>query len=386
LFSRVADRQMPCRVEGCAQTWTWSGIEQMRGLGEPPPQRMCDAHLAELNQLEDREVPCRAPGCSNTWTWKRGAQLHLLQKTTVLEPPARLCAECFEAERSLADTQISCRVGGCPNTWTWTRDAQLKHRAWLRRLAARSEPDGAAAPAEPAAAPEEATEGVEPEPSEPPVGTEDGGRRKKKRRRRRKLPEGPPERMCESCAAKLAGLSPQPQRCKVHGCVREWIWPRDHQLRAWVALGSAAGDTVPPAPRRMCDACRDFCKAHPDRAVRCGRPGCDLTWTWKTGAQLQAHLAGRFAEPIRLCDTCARGEFLLTQSPRPTTPGAEAMPCVVRGCSGTWIFSRGMALAPAREGDEPPDRMCDGCRTGRGLPARGSLEGEPTAPESTAGG
>jgi hypothetical protein len=354
---------------------------------------MCDEHLGELNQLEDREIACRNPGCKNTWTWKRGAQLHQLQKHEKLKPPSRLCASCFEAEKSLTDTEVECRVSGCKHTWTWTKDAQQKHRAWLRRLQAKQQAESEATPTEaPGDAPAAAESGDAEAKAEAPAspGDEQGSgkkkRRKKNRKKKRKLPEGPPEKMCASCAAKIAKLQPEQQPCKVHGCTRTWTWSKEHQLRAWVALGTDDPDAKPVAPKRMCTTCRDFCRAHPDRQVACGRPGCANTWTWKTGAQLQAHLAGKTQEPIRLCDTCAKGEFLLARGGTAgLPPGAEIMPCVVPACDGTWTYLPGMDLAGASEGDLPVDRMCDKCRAERDLPARAVPVTEPEPePEPTA--
>ena len=97
--------------------------------------------------------------------------------------------------------------------------------------------------------------------------------------------EGPPERMCGLCAQKLARLQPREQPCKVHGCTRTWTWDRASQMRAWVASGSDDLDFEPAAPRRMCEVCREFCRTHSDREVGCGRPECNNTWTFKTGAQ-----------------------------------------------------------------------------------------------------
>lgn len=417
LFASVADKDVPCRVEDCANTWAWSGVDQMKNLGQPTPQRMCDDHLAEFNQLEDREIECRNPSCSNTWTWKRGTQLHQLQKHEKLKTPSRLCTTCFDQEKNVADVQVHCKIGGCKRSWNWTRDAQVKHRAWLRRLQAKiqaeeeaerraeeservpAEAKAASTPeratAEPAPAnsdaaaeteqTEAATSTESPAPSEGPgespeqeVSTReaDGGekrkrKRKRKRRRKRKLPEGPPEKMCSPCAAHIAQIEPIEQPCKVHGCVRTWTWSKEHQLRAWAGLGTDDHAKKPATPRRMCTTCRDFCREHPDKQVPCGRPGCDKSWAWKTGAQLQAHLAGKNQDPIRLCDHCAKGEFLLTRpADGSLPPGAEVMPCVVPACDGNWTYLPGMQLMGAREGEAPPDRMCDKCRTERGLEAR----------------
>jgi hypothetical protein len=406
LFASVADKDMPCRVDGCGNTWPWSGVDQMKNLGQPPPQRMCDEHLADFNALADQEVPCRNPGCSNTWTWKRGAQLYLLQKTEKLKPPSRLCSDCFGQEKSLADVEIGCRVSSCDRTWTWTRDAQVKHRAWVRRLQAKiqSEEEAEARPereakeipaqasAEPApdgaaeqkTAEGEASEGealpTEAKPPEAPAVPQKKKRRNRKKKRR-KVPEGPPEKMCQICAAKFSRLEPIELPCKVHGCTRTATWSRDAQLRAWSAMHTEDIEVQPTPPKRMCNICRDFCRLESDKQVPCGRPGCENTWTWKTGAQLQAQLAEKKHDPIRLCDSCAKGEFLVAGAAGgQLVAGAEVMPCVVTGCEGAWTYLPGMELSPSREGEEPPDRMCDKCRVERELAPRGPALGQVVPP------
>jgi len=395
---------VPCRIAGCEHTWTWFAAQQIRGFGQPPPDRMCDEHLAQFNELADREVQCRTPGCTNTWTWKRGAQLAEMQRTGKLRRPSRLCAACFSAERETHDVELPCKIEGCRRSWTWTRDAQLRHRLWVLRQ--RSKADAAAAriaaaqaQAQAPQAPEEVrspevladtlTEGHVPEDvvvSETPESAEGdttqakdeaGGDRRKRRRKRRRggkpvvNAEGPPERMCGLCAQKLTRLQPREQPCKVHGCSRTWTWDRASQMRAWVASGSDDLDFEPAAPRRMCEVCREFCRTHSDREVACGRPECKNTWTYKTGAQLQAFLAGRTADPLKLCGECAKGEFAVSFRPGgeggEVPEGAETMPCVVPGCEGTWLFIPGMRLRETPYGELAVDRMCARHRQERGF-------------------
>lgn len=141
---------------------------------------------------------------------------------------------------------------------------------------------------------------------------------------------------------------------------------RESQLRAWVSLRTDEPSEQAPLPKRMCEVCREFCRLHVDRQVPCGRPGCDRTWTYKTGAQLQAFLAGRLEDPIRLCDACREGEFAREAEVALEAPqGAEVMPCIVSGCSGVWFHHPGMTIAAADDGDLPLDRMCDACRERR---------------------
>jgi hypothetical protein len=420
LFSAMQDKEMPCRIAGCPNTWTWFAAQQVRGFGQKPPERMCDQHLAQFSELADREVQCRTPGCPNTWTWKRGAQLAELQRHGRLRKPARLCNECLAAERDTRDVEMPCKVEGCRRTWTWTRDAQLRHRLWVLRQRAKARaaeraadarereaeaelaeaapaPEGMSQPAAPIeaapegmspapgveAAPEgmsaeageggEGVEAVEAVAGQPAAEQPSEGKRKRRRKRKRVKavpdPEGPPQRMCSPCAQKLGRIAARDVPCKVHGCTRTWTWDRASQLRAWVQSGTDDVDWDPPAPKRMCEVCRDFCRTHPDRAVPCGRPGCENTWTYKTGAQLQAFLAGRQQDPLKLCDECAKGEFAKQAEAAGLPEGAEIMPCVVPACGGTWVYIPGQRLAPLVDGELSPDRMCAKCRRERGFPA-----------------
>ena len=337
LFSHIDDRQVPCRVDGCDETWTWTAAEQIQAFGQPPPKRMCAKHEARTDELGDREVPCTNPGCEKTWTFTRAAALAQMNKSGSSQPPRRVCDDCSREEKELADKEVSCRIDVCQRTWTWTRDAQQKHRAWLRRQA--ESPGGSGG---------------------------HGGRGKKGRRggrRRAGSIHEPPPRLCDKCHEKLGTLEVAAGPCKVHGCTRTAAVDKEQQLRAWAALHTDDLDAVAPLPRRMCEVCRDFCRAHPDRQVPCGRPSCDKTWTYKTGAQLQAMLAGRFDDPIRLCDECVRGGFA-REAKGPD--GAELMPCVVPLCEGVWHYKAGTRLAAARLGELPVDRMCDFHRVERG--------------------
>ena len=156
----------------------------------------------------------------------------------------------------------------------------------------------------------------------------------------------------------------------MHGCESTWTWDPASQLRAWVAARDAEGawpKDAPRAPKRMCHGCRDFVRAHKDREVACGKPDCERTWTYKTGAQLQDHLAGRTADPIKLCETCMKEQFVAGGGSSGLPEGAELMPCGVAGCEGKWVFVPGMTLAEApADGSVLPDRMCNGCRAERG--------------------
>ncbi len=418
---------MPCRVGGCENTWIWFGHQQIRSLGKPPPKRMCDDHLAEFEGIEDKQMPCRNSWCTNTWLWPRFAQLRALEHEGKVKPPYRLCDWCFNEERTTEDLEIRCKIPECHSTWTWPRQAQLKHRAWVRRQLAIEDAeergdDPRASQSEPSPARVEARSGhgteTEPHETEPtetePTETESHEtesteaesneaesseaessetettetetesqadsdesqpkRRRRKRKRRRKINEGPPERLCDRCNERINHLQPIEVPCKVHGCHSTWTWDREGQLRAWSALDGQTNVTeLPQPPRRMCMTCVEFVRRHGDRDVRCGRPGCEKTWSYKTGAQLQDYLAGRTQDPIRLCEECIRSQFTISTSNDGSIPaGSEIMPCLVSGCSGTWVYMPGMKLSSTNPeaSEAPADRICDDCRSLRGVPGR----------------
>lgn len=252
-------------------------------------------------------------------------------------PPKRLCADCA----SVGDREVRCSVDTCKRTWTWSRDAQLKHRTWKRR-------DG-------------------------------GGRGRGQDKRRRRRNEGVPKRRCDLCQEKVGRLVERDGVCKVHGCTRSVSIEREYQLRAWAGLHTEDLSVEGPLPRKMCDVCREFCRTHPDRPVDCGRPGCDRTWTYKTGAQLQAFLAGRLEDPMKLacegndCDVIKAEAAQLAQlgGVQPgTARNVEIMPCVVSGCEGIWTWRSSNTIAACNDGDQPIDRMCDTHRAEHGAQPR----------------
>jgi hypothetical protein len=432
LFAGVADREMPCRVAGCKKTWTWYGTQQIRSLGKPEPKRMCDEHLAEFEGIGDRQMPCRNSWCTNTWLWTRAAQLYQRERQDKLKSPHRLCDQCFEEEKTTDDLQIACKIPECRQTWLWPRQAQLRHRAWVRRQQAKFDAEdnesGDTAAVEARHEHGEQARGEhdhgehdhgehvdhdhgehadhdhgehaehehgdhaehaehEDEPGEHEGGEHESAdaespsddakpdkRRRRRRKRKRKIHDGPPERLCERCFERANHLEPLEVPCKVHGCTHTWTWEREGQLRAWASLDGRDNVTeLPQPPRRMCNSCFEFVRGHGDREIACGRPGCEKTWMYKTGAQMQDFLAGRTLEPMRLCEDCSRSQFVVSSSRGVRMPaGAEVMPCQVSGCSGSWVYAPGMRLSAADpDADEPPvDRMCDDCRGQRGAAPR----------------
>lgn len=301
----------------------------------PAPAPALDPGIAALaggllSHIDDRDVACSNDGCRNVWQWTATEQIAAYGQP----PPRRECARC--ASTSASD--IRCSVDGCRRTWSWSRDAQIKHRSWNKRR-----------------------------------GEERGGGGGKKRRRRA---DGPPRRKCEPCQAKLAKLTERPSSCKVHGCTRPVLIDRDVQLRAWAASGNTDPSFEAALPKQMCEVCREFCRTHDDRAVSCGRPGCEKSWTYKRGAQLQAFLAGRFDDPIRLCEGC-ESETRKAAHASGTPANVEVMPCIVPGCDGVWHFRPGQKIPSSQDGEQPVQRMCDEHREAKGAaPRMNSSQGQ----------
>ncbi len=421
-FNALSDREIKCRTPGCENAWIWKRGAQfgqlLRGGKLRSPSGLCASCAAEEREVSDSEVACKVEGCARTWTWSRDAQLrHRLwvrrQHLKAAEETKKVDSQQVAGARDEAAAQTTSAAEGVDATGVASEqpreaiDASRAGQATGEVSEVAEQPadtavagasevsgDGAGdsqtgegAPTAEIAATDEATAGDsqtgEGAPTAEIAATDeasDEGKSKKKRRRRAKrkrkrvVSEGPPERMCNICAAKLAAIKPVQVGCKVHGCTNSWTWDRASQLRAWAHLGTDEVGVEPTAPRRMCDTCREFCRKHPDRDLDCGRPDCDKQWVYKTGAQLQDYLAGRSLEPNRLCDACIRGGF--TPAPQPSSkssavPVLECMPCSTRGCSGTWLFVPGQQLEVwDGTGDPPDDRLCDECRVERGLNAR----------------
>ncbi|WP_106092009.1 hypothetical protein [Enhygromyxa salina] len=394
----IEDRAMPCRNNYCTNTWLWSRGAQLyqreRQEKLKPPHRLCDACFEEEKTTEDTQLECKIPECRNTWLWPRQAQLR--HRAWVRRLQAKIEAE--EAEDDAADAAAADAAAAAAKRDEPAEPASEPPESEIATVAdvpadvpADTPADAPSASAEPseAAAGGEA-EVASAEPSDPASSTEasepaseavaaesepkPSKKRKRKRRRKRKINDGPPEKLCERCFERMGHLEPIAIPCKVHGCTSTWSWEREGQLRAWAALDAQEHVTeLPQPPRRMCNGCFEFVRGRGDREVACGRPDCEKTWTYKTGAQLQDFLAGRTQDPIRLCEDCSRSQFVISSTRgAPVPAGAEVMPCQVAGCTGSWVYAPGMSLSSADpDADEPPtDRMCDDCRTQRGAQAR----------------
>ncbi len=432
----LSDRDVECKVEGCVRQWTWTRDAQMRHRlwvrrqklkaaeeqAKQEKQAKQAAKKAAAEQAKSGEQTSEGETNAAESALSVDGQTQVTADVKAEADKAEAKADTGEAKAATADeSETQAETGdkveakadraeanaGESETQAETGDkaearadkAQAKAQTGDKAGAKAEDTSEAKAAGAKADKADEAGDKSEAKPSaEKPKKKR---KRKSRRKTKRTIPdEGPPDRMCNTCAAKLAAITPRQVGCKVHGCTNSWTWDRASQLRAWVHLGTDEVGVEPTAPRRMCDTCRDFCRKHPDRKLDCGRPDCEKQWMYKTGAQLQDYLAGRSLEPNRLCDECIRGGFTpAPQSDSPTAvPVLECMPCSTRGCGGTWLFVPGQKLQPWNgAGDPPDDRLCDDCRIERGLNARtaaiksrlspepdGAGEVEPTEADDTA--
>jgi hypothetical protein len=404
-FEGIGDRQMPCRNSWCTNTWLWSRAAQLyqreRQDKLKPPYRLCDDCFEEEKTTDDLQIACKIPECRHTWTWPRQAQLR--HRAWVKRQQAKFDAEDTESgdqgrgsesarghagvearhdhehgEHDHGDREQGDREQGDHEENAEHGDREQGDHAGDSEHGDHDHADHGDSEHEHADHAEHEDEAGEQESADAEPAADDAKpdkrRRRKRSRRKRKVHDGPPERLCERCFERANHLEPIEVPCKVHGCTHTWTWERDGQLRAWASLDGRENVTeLPQPPRRMCNSCFEFVRAHGDREVACGRPECEKTWMYKTGAQLQDFLAGRTLEPIRLCEDCSRSQFVVPSSRGVRMPaGAEVMPCMVAGCGGSWVYAPGMRLSAADpDADEPPvDRMCDDCRGQRDAPGR----------------
>ena len=172
LYSTLAAKEVPCRIHGCKNSWSWSPFEQLEairaeeknggtqtpaapveaqpktdapapdataqadaapqtGTGPKPPARMCSECYSFWSSAKDIEVPCKNQACKNTWICTRSMQLN--QKIRGFKtPPPRYCEACAKREKELADREMPCSVPGCTGTWTYKKDEQLRDESFHR--------------------------------------------------------------------------------------------------------------------------------------------------------------------------------------------------------------------------------------------------------------
>jgi hypothetical protein len=341
-------RQVPCRLRGCERTWLWSKEEQVsggsgrgKGAALEPPKRMCDPCAKRASEVADREVPCSKEGCGSTWRWTRFQQVEAWLRAREAEPkaPRGFCDACRAQVNETQDKAVPCRVRGCDQTWTWPARQQV--------LAG---PDGK--PADRMCERCETTfRGLEDQrlpckigrgKPNPCPGTFSYTKWAQLEALIKDKEE--PARMCDACAARYGALADQTQPCRIKGCDETWSWTRGAQLEA--AVGSP-GPMEPP--ERMCGGCYGKWSQLSDRELPCKRHGCSGTWTWKRGEQLSGKPA-----PARLCAACVEAMSTLHDQEAPCEHQAD-------GCPGTWTYSR-IAQLSAGHRKTAPHHPCPDCQ------------------------
>ncbi len=295
-FKTLSDKQMPCSTPGCDGTWKWNRFQQLeahvQGRDDQQPRGFCDKCRKAVHDKQDIEVQCRIRGCKNTWTWTARMQ----QESRDGKPPHRLCPDCFKIFNTLEDKELPCRIKGCNHTWTWSKTQQLEHLRAGNSL------------------------------------------------------EKPPQRMCQECLKRFNEFKPIEVPCRISGCKNTWTWNAYDQLEA--SLTCPEGQQIEP-PQRMCKECLNYLNSVKDIEVPCANKGCDHTWTWTRGMQLNAKILGRDTPPHRICDHCR--EAIKNMQPIEN-------PCAVEGCPGKWTYTPEQQLRDQLANRKPEPRFCTKCQ------------------------
>ncbi|MBR0458473.1 MAG: hypothetical protein IJJ26_04490 [Victivallales bacterium] len=307
-LNTLHDTELKCRISGCDHTVTWTRYQQLEHLKaglslDKPPLRMCNRCLQIFRELKPIEVPCRVNGCKNTWTYNPMDQVEqivkaiaagktpadypkaekaekpaepapvaetpetpaenapateeapapapaeakpevppkkksILDELPVPPPPYRMCETCFAFFNGTKDVQLPCRNHACKNTWTWSRSMQVEAKAKNR--------------------------------------------------------VHPPTHFCPDCRKKIETLQDQEMPCCEQGCKHTWTYSKEEQLH-----DQTAG--LQPKPRR-CEHCKQYLAEHSSKEVTCS--DCGKTFFVGSHQQLRAELG---AEPLpTLCADCIR--------------------------------------------------------------------------------
>jgi hypothetical protein len=310
-MKNVKDRQIPCRIRNCKNTWTLTAREQQLLGDSPVPDRMCDECYALLNTLQDKELVCKIRGCGHTIPWNRFQQLeHIRAGKSAEATPSRMCPSCFALSRKLENREVPCRIRGCKHTWTFTVNEQIEQilAGKVKKEDSPAAKEASGADAVEAAVPDAGT-------AVPPV-----------------VPEE----------------TPQPEAVvQAESVRRDAAGEKEHPK-------TSAAKPVPEAipPSRMCRECYDFFRNAVDTEEPCRNRNCKNTWTYTRSMQLTQRQYAQGRVPVRYCDECTQKLKSLED---------KQMPCSQKGCDGTWLYSRDEQLKDGSAGREPKPRRCRKC-------------------------
>ena len=131
-LGQLKDKEVKCKVSGCNSSWRWKRFSQLvheksgKSLDEPPA-RMCEECYSLYNELEDKDIPCKVEECEETWRFSRFAQLESIKKHgRETPPPQRMCRRCVDFLRTAHPVWKRCKIHGCTNTWKYSRGQQLQ--------------------------------------------------------------------------------------------------------------------------------------------------------------------------------------------------------------------------------------------------------------------
>jgi hypothetical protein len=168
-----------------------------------------------------------------------------------------------------------------------------------------------------------------------------------------------PKQLCTACQSLLDSLEDKEIPCAVPGCTRTAVLTKQQQL---VSQGQPDQPDEPAKPGTvtltgvLCAPCADVARRIRDREVNCGIQGCSRKWVWKADEQIMAFAAGKPNEPPRrMCDGCRAGFGKLAD---------REIRCRTSGCKNTWSWSRYDQLDACvadKAAPKAPSHMCKRC-------------------------
>lgn len=141
LVPTFSDLAVPCKVNGCSNTWTWSEKDQAKAWRElpgadsqtrpEPPHRMCKRCHQFCRSNQDIQVACPRSDCETTRVYRLDQQLQDHIAGRKVDPPPPTCSRCATSHSAgetlmLGDLEVvlpeaaelmACVVAGCDGRW-----------------------------------------------------------------------------------------------------------------------------------------------------------------------------------------------------------------------------------------------------------------------------
>jgi hypothetical protein len=207
-------------------------------MGDPYPQ-YCSECQKELGDLAEREIPCKTEGCTGTWTWTKEQQL-----AAGVRPQPRLKPEDGKPEDGAGEGKPEVSAHDHSASAHLASAAPATEGADHDQAVAAPDTDPSAGATESGATLPGAVPVIAGPVLRVPAQGQRGGRNKDKRRRKQRQIQ-PPERLCHACAEFLKDKKTLEIPCSQ--CATPIFWPPESQLQTHL------GNWASPS---MCGACK----------------------------------------------------------------------------------------------------------------------------------